>query len=286
MKAIEYFESAIKEDSNYALGYVGLADSYIILAGNGYLPPKECYPKAREAALKALEIDNTLAEAHASIAAINYGFDWDWEASERAFMRAIELNPGYASAHHWYAIFLTIAARFDDAIREIKLAQELDPLSPRINVNVGHVLIQAQKYDQAIESLEEAIEMFPDHRSGYSLLGQAYLLKSKYEEALDQFQKIDHRFWIGITYAKMGKKIEAQKVLDDLIMQSELSYVRPFSIAEFYFALGEIDQGFEWLEKGYQERGDNIYELKVYPFFDSVRSDPRFTVLLKKMNLE
>ena len=287
MKGLEYFELAIKEDPYYALAYTGIADSYQILSNNGFIPSKEGYPKAKEAALKALEIDNTLAEAFASLAIIKSDFDWeDWEGAEREFKRAIELNPGYATAHHWYAFFLMYIARHDEAIKEIKLAQQLDPLSPRINANVGHMLFYARRYDEAIKALKNAIEMFPDHTIGYTYLGYVYLQKSMYEEALEQFQKGNSQGGLGITYAKMGKRDEAQQVLDDLIKLSMQKYVWPYDLALLYFALGENDQGFKWLDKAYEERDIGLCYLKAEPMLDSVRSDPRFKALLKKVGLE
>jgi len=285
-KAIEYFKLAIKQDPNYALAYTGIADSYSMLADNGHIPSHDGYPKGREAALKALEIDETLAEAHTSLAVVKHAFDFDWIGTEKEYKRAIELNPGYATAHHWYAWYLTSMARHDEAIKEIKLAKELDPLSWRINTNIGVILYRARKYDQAIEELKKAIKMFPDHGAGYRNLGRAYLDKSMHKEALEMFQKAESKLWICVTYMKMGKRDEAQKGFDDLINQSKSAHVSPATFTHIYFALGENDRGFEWLDKAYQERGDWMTYLKVDPFFDNIRSDPRFIELLKKMNLE
>jgi len=283
-KAIEFFELAIEEDPSYALAYTGIADSYYILVYNGYIPHKEGYPKAREAALKALELDNTLAEAHTSLAAAK-SLDWDWESAEREYKQAIELNPGYATAHHMYSSFLTRMARHEEAITEIKLARSLDPLMARTQASVGYMLFNARHYDQAIETLESVLEMFPNDATAHFFLGQVYLGKSMYEEALVEFQTINSSNWIGIAYAKMGKKEEALKILNDRLNASKKRYIRPTVLANLYFALEERDKGFEWLAKGLEERDSWMTDIKD-PIYDNIRSDPRYKALLKKMNLE
>jgi len=294
-KAIEYFEQAIEIDPSYAMAYAGLADSYIILPDYSSIPPKEAYPKAEEAALKALEMDDTLAEAHASLAAIKDDYYWDWEGAEREYKQAIELNPGYATAHHWYALHLMYMARFDEAIVEIKRAHELDPLSLVINRNIGQVFCYAHQYEQAIEALQRTIEMNPDFSYAHYFLGLVCLEKSMYEEALEELHKEKElsrgwnknlEAWIGIAYVRMGNRGEAKEVLDGLMERSKEEYVSPYNIAIIYFALGENDKGFEWLDKGYEERDHWLCYLKIDPPFDSVRSDPRFIALLKKMGLE
>jgi serine/threonine protein kinase/tetratricopeptide (TPR) repeat protein len=285
LKAIEFFELAIEEDPSYALAYAGIADSYYILVFNWRIPHKEGYPKAREAALKALELDNTLAEAHSSLASVK-SLDWDWEGAEREYKQAIELNPGYATAHHMYSGFLSTMARHEEAITEIKLARSLDPLMARTQTNVGYMLFNARHYDQAIETLENVLEMFPNDNSANFFLGQVYLGKSMYEEALVEFQKINSSYWIGITYAKMGKKEEALKILKDRLNASKKRNLRPSSFAMLYFALEERDKGFEWLAKGFEERDSWMAAIKTDPIYDNIRSDPRCKALLKKMNLE
>jgi serine/threonine protein kinase/tetratricopeptide (TPR) repeat protein len=285
-KSIEYFKLALMEDPNYALAYTGISDAYITLANNEYIPSKEGYPKAKEAVLKALELDNTLAEAYNSLAAIMADYDWDWEGAERENKRAIELNPGYAPAHHWYAFLLSYMARHDEAVAEIKLAQELDPLSLRINVNVGLLLYLARKYDEAVEVLKKANEMDPNKSAGRGYLRWVYWEKSMYDEALKLFPEKNNQYDLGITYTLMGKRDKANQVLDYWIKQSKQEYVSSYSFALFYFALGENNQGFKWLDNAYEEREVWMCYLKVDPKLDSVRSDPRFKELLKKMNLE
>jgi TolB-like protein/Tfp pilus assembly protein PilF len=285
-KSIQYFKLAIIEDPNYALAYTGIADAYSVLANNQYISSKEGYPKAKESVLKALELDNTLAEAHNSLATILSDFDWDWEGAEKEYKRAIELNPGYATAHHWYGFLLTYIARHDDAIAEVKLAQALDPFSMRINANVGYILYNARRYDEAIDALKKAIEMNPNMSAGRGYLMWVYLEKSMYGEVFKLFQKRDNQVSLGITYAKMGKRDEAQQVLDYLIKRSRQEYISSYNLALLHFALGDNDQGFKCLGNAYEERDSQMCTLKVDPGFDSIRSDPRFKELLKKMSLE
>jgi serine/threonine protein kinase/tetratricopeptide (TPR) repeat protein len=199
-KSIEYYRLAIKEDPNYTLAYTGIADTYSILVSNVFMPSNEGYPKAKEAALKALELDATLAEAHTSIAIIKENFEWDWKGAEKEYIRAIELNPNYATAHHWYALNLLIRGLFDRSISEMKIAQELDPYSLRINRNVGMMLYFARRYDESIEALKKTIEMDPDKMAGRNYLGLVYLEKSEYVEALAEFEKMNNQFYICMTY--------------------------------------------------------------------------------------
>jgi serine/threonine protein kinase/tetratricopeptide (TPR) repeat protein len=294
-KAIKYFEQAIEIDPNYALAYVGLADSYSIIPDYCSFPSKKAYPKAKEATLRALEIDNTLAEAYTSLASIKDGFEWDWSGAERDYKRAIELNPGYATAHHWYAFYLMLMARFDEAIKEIKRAHELDPLSLVISRNFGRILYSSRQYDQAIEALQKTLEMDSNFSQVHLFLGKVYLQKSIYEEALTELKKERNlsrgwnsiiETWIGIAYSRIGNRREAQKLLDDMIERSKGVYISPSLLGRLYFALGKNDQGFKWLEKAYEERDRWLFYLKIDPVFDSVRSDPRFTALLKKIGLE
>jgi serine/threonine-protein kinase len=294
-RSIEYFEQAIEKDPNYAIAYAGLADSYVIFPDYSTIPPKVAYSKAKESALKALEIDDMLAEAHVSLAQVMSRLDWDWEGAEQEYLRAIELNSKYATAHHWYAMHLMFLTRHDEAIKEIKRAHELDPLSLVINRNIGLVLFYARHYDQAIEALHKTLEMEPDFIRTHYFLGRAYLQKSMYEDALEEFQRereisnsweevLESR--IGIAFAKMGKKSKAERVLDEMIERSKEMNVSPYGLSLIYIALGENDQGFNILEEAYDARWSGINYLKIEPVFDSVRSDPRYRTLLKKMNLE
>lgn len=293
-KAIEYFEKAIEKDPDYALSYAKLADSYTLLDAYTSFSSKEAYPKAEEAALKALEIDNTLAEAHTSLAYIKMRYDWDWESAEKEFRQAIELNPSYSIAHHWYGLYLKGMARFDESLEEIKKAHELDPLDLPINRSLGMAFYSSRQYDKAIEVLKRTIEMDPNFGFTHQFLGQVYFQKSRYEEALTEFQKgrdIPGGFkqrseaWIGITYVRMDKREEAHEVLDGLIEQSKQAY-DPIALAALSFALGKKDLGFKWLEKGYEDRNIWPWILRDDALFGSVHSDPHFKTLLKKMHLE
>ncbi len=285
-RGIEFFRQAIERDPNYALAYIGLADCYNYLG-----KPME----AKAAITRAIEIDDTLGEAHASLAFITLLHDWDWAGAERHFKRGIELNPNYAMAHHWYAVYLAHMGRHEEAMREAKRAQELDPLSLIVNMTPAVTLYLARRYDQAIEEVRKVLDMEANFPPAHNLLGLAYEQKGKYEEAILEHQKVIDlsagsaeaevavKAMIGHAYAVWGKRGEAVKILNELL---ELRDVTPYSIAEIYVGLGEKDQAFEWLEKAYQKRNFQMVGLKVNPNFDSLRSDPRFTELLRRMNLE
>jgi TolB-like protein/Flp pilus assembly protein TadD len=293
-KALEYFEKAIEKDLDYALAYAGVADSYLMLNAYAAIPPKEANMKAKDAALKALEIDNTLAEAHTSLAYIKMRYDRDSEGAERDYKKAIELNPSYATAHLWYGLYLKGMARSKESIEEIKKAHELDPFSLVINRVMGETFYYARQYDRAMEALQRTIEMNPNFSLAHLHLGKVYVQKSMYKEALVEFQKerdifkgpdLSPEAWIGITYVRMGKKSEAQDILNDLMGRSNKTFGLG-ALAGLCFALGKKDQGFKWLEKGYEERSIVYWVLRDDMLFRSVRSDPRFKALLLKMNLE
>jgi len=289
-KAIEYFERAIEMDPHYALAYAGIADSYILIGSFGF--GGLALPKAKEAAIKALEIDGLLTEAHASLGFIKYKYDFDWNGSEKEFRRAIELNPNYATAHQWYANLLTQLSRFDEARREIRTALDLDPRSLAITCDVGESLFYAREYEQAADALQRAIEMDPNFPMSHYYLGRVYLDKSMSEEAVKEFQK-EKEAWpslietfldafIGIAYSRMDRKDEARTILKRL----ESIQILPVFRAFLCFSLGENDRGFEYLDKESERPANYIPLLKIDPVVDSVRSDPRFKALLRKVNLE
>ncbi len=294
-KAIEHFEQAIEKEPDYALAYAGLASSYGLLPLYVSLPPKQYTLKGKEAALRALQIDETLAEAHASLGLIKTWYEWDWEGGESQFKRAIELNPGYASTHQWYSYNLLFTARFDDALKEMEKASALDPISVVITKDLGTICYYAGQLDRAIESGKRALEMDPSMMYAHYHIGLSYLKKSMYEEALAEFQK-EREIAIGspglaepaivFTYMRIGKPDEAQKIQDELVEQSKQRYISPFTMASAYFAFGRNDEGFKFLIKAYDEQDQWISLLKIDPLLDSVRSDPRYTALLKKMNLD
>jgi serine/threonine protein kinase/Tfp pilus assembly protein PilF len=293
-KAIEQFDEALEVDPNYALAYAGLADSYDMLGSYVFLPPQEAVSKVKWAATKALEIDDTLAEAYASLGFAKCRFEWDWSGSEKDFKRAINLNASYATAHHWYGDLLEKIGRFDESIIETKRALTLDPLSLPINTSLGSCFKAARQYDQAIEQCKKAIEIDPSFSWAHSILAQAYLQKSMSELAISEFQKavdysgrsLEDLPQLANAYAVAGKKDEALNILEELNRRSKQTYVSGFSMALLYNGLGEKDKALEFLEKAYGERDGALCYLKYDLRFDNIRSDPRFQALLKKMNFK
>jgi TolB-like protein len=294
-KGVEYFRQAIDLDPGYSLAYAGLADSYNFMGAFGIalLPPGEAMPKAKAAAMKALEIDDSLAEAHTSLAFIRLYYDWDWPGAERGFQRAIELNPNYAPAHQWYSHLLMARSRTSESISEAKRAVELDPLSLPANLNLGWQYHWGRQYDLAVEHLGKLLEMDPNFEQGHWGLGLAYELKGMSGEAAAEFQKAIalsggnpvYVAALGHAYAIGGKKADATRVRDELEEQLKLRYVPPFWIAILYVGLGEHEQALKWLEKAYAERSGGLIWLGVEPRMDSLRSDPRFAALMQRVGL-
>jgi serine/threonine protein kinase/Tfp pilus assembly protein PilF len=293
-RGLEYFEQAIEQDPTYALAYAGIADCYNMLGFFDHLPPRQAFPKAKEAAEKALKIDETLAEAHTSLAHVRQYYDWDWLAAEREYRKAIELNPSYSTAYQWYAEYLGHMGRHHESIAMGKRALELDPLSPIIGANLAAFFLFARQYDQAIEGCQKVLEIDSDFMTAHWILGLAYAEKQMYDEAVSQIQKAvdlsggnDSPLlgWLGAIFSRSGKKDQAKKILVDLFEVSKRRYVSPFSIALNYLGLGQKDKTFEWLEKAYQERDHWMVSVRS-PLFDGLRSDPRFKALLKKVELE
>jgi serine/threonine-protein kinase len=289
-KAIENFNQAIATDPHYALAYSGLADSYGTMGDYGYLDPKEAFPKAKFAAQKALEIDDTLAEAHASLAKVKE-LDWDWSGAESEYKRALELNPNYAAAHLYYSSYLSKMGRHDEAISEGKRAVELDPLSLSIKANMGIAYFLARRYDQAMEVYQKILEMDSNFNTAHFMLAIVYSVKGMYKESIAECQKIIELegsnpvtlVLLAQTYALSGKKDEAQKILDQV--KSSKEYVAPHDIAQLYAALGDKEEAFKWLEKAYEARDGQLGYFKVIPLMDSLRSDPRFQDLLRRVGL-
>ncbi|MBA2731692.1 MAG: protein kinase [Acidobacteria bacterium] len=293
-RSIEYYQQAIEKDPNYALAFVGLAQSYIRLGHVwGFLPPRETFPKAKAAITKALEIDETLADAHTALADYYLSYEWNWLEAEREVKLAIELNANDSAAHWIYGSYLQIMGRFDEAITERKLTRELDPLSPTTTANIGYPYYYARQYNQAIEYYRKALELDPNYAWSYLWIGQAYVEKGMYEEAITEINKAitlsesstRMTATLGYAYAVAGKRDEAQKVIVELQEQSKRRYVPPYFIAVVYSGLGEKEQAFEWLEKAYQERHPYLTLLKVEPVFDKLRSDPRFADLIRRVGL-
>ncbi|MCM3905603.1 MAG: protein kinase [Pyrinomonadaceae bacterium] len=295
-KALEYFQQAIDRDPNFALAYSGMADTYALLGGpeaGGDMAPNEMLPKAKAAALKALEIDETLAEPHVSLAHTKYFYDRDFAGAEREFKRAIELNPNYPVAHQWYAIYLSVVGRQREALSEIRRAQELDPLSLSINTWLGRILAFSGQSDQAVEQMRKTLEMDPNFILAHFRLGSLYEEKGMYDEAISEFREVLRLTGgkqlgvsaLGHAYAVAGKREEAQKNLDELLKLSKQRYVSPASIALIYIALGDKDRAFTWLEKSNELRELNILRLNVDPRFEPLRSDPRFADLVRRIGI-
>lgn len=288
-KSIDYFKQALEKDPNYALPHAGLADAYAQLGNYGLIQMNESYPRARSELIRALEMDEKLGEAHASLGFILMNYYWDWGEAEKRFKRAIELNPNYAMAHNWYSQELSFRGRSQEAIGEAKRAQDLDPLSLWTNSNIGFVSYLARQYDQAILASQKTLELDPNFAVAHMIIGLSYVQKKMYDEAVSELQKgrsnPDSRALLAYAYAVAGKRNEALKVLDDLNQVSKQKYVSPFPIAVAYVGLGENDRAFEALEKAYAERSWGMGMLAVNAVFDPLRSDPRFSALLGRVNL-
>ncbi|HEV8133495.1 MAG TPA: protein kinase [Pyrinomonadaceae bacterium] len=294
-KSLSYFQQAIEKDPTFALAYCGLADSYILLGAadaSGYMSADDALPKAETAALKALEIDETLAEPHVSMGHLKYYYHRDWTAAEREYKRALELNPNYATAHQWYAIYLMSLGRFDEAVAQARRAQDLDPLSLPINMTLGWVLLNARQYDQSVEQLLKTIEMDPSFLLAHHRLGLVYEQQGKYDKAIAEFKQVvdlSRGKPLGIAalahaFALAGKRMEAQDRIAELLELSKKRFVSEASIAMVYIALGNKDQAFAWLEKADKARDALLARVKVDPRFDPLRSDPRFTDLMRRLD--
>jgi TolB-like protein/DNA-binding winged helix-turn-helix (wHTH) protein/Tfp pilus assembly protein PilF len=295
-KAIEYFQLATEKDPHYALAFAGLADCYSIIGSAivGTVPSQDVAPKAKAAALKALELDDTLAEAQTSLATVRFNYDWDWLGASRGFQRSIELNPSYATAYQRYSLYLMAMGRTKESLAQMTRARELDPLSISMNFSLGWRLYMARKYDQAIEQLQNTLEMDPNFALPRMVLGQAYEQKHAYPQALAELQKavsISHDSpqmlgALGHAYGASGNRSEAEKVLAQLMEQSKRQYVSPFYVAIVYVGLPENDKALDWLEKAYQDRSNAIVFGKVDPQLDPLRSTPRFQALLHRLALQ
>jgi serine/threonine-protein kinase len=292
-KGLEYFNRAIEKDPRYALAYAGLADSYYVLGRYSYLPPDEAFPKGLEAAEQALEIDESLGEAHNSLAVIRRNNDFDWTGAEKEFRLALEFSPNYATAHHWYALYLSGLERHSEALAEIKRALELDPLSLIINTNVAWAQYFARDYDRAIENFKKTLEMDPNYAVAHQRLGQAYLEKGLIKEAIAELEKAvnlspgntEILAALGHAFAVSGKRVEAAKILATLDDLSRNSYVSAYDKATIYLGLGDDDKALEYLEKAYEERAGYIAFIKADPRLQRLHTNPRFIALLKKINL-
>jgi tetratricopeptide (TPR) repeat protein len=291
--AKDYFDQAVAKDPNYAQGYSGLADTYALLGDWQYavMPPTDAYPRAKAAATKALELDTSLGEAHISLAFCLEGFDWDFESADNEFRRGLELNPGYATAHHWYAWHLSLLNRDGEAIAEMNKAASIDPLSLIINADLAELLLIAHFADESIRQSRKTIDLDPHFALAHNQLGQAYLQERKPDAAIGELQQAIQLSGASPTaianlaraYAVSGRQHDAVQLINDLKSRSNAGHSNAPEIAMIYAALGDGDHAMIWLEKGYQERFNPGVLLR--PGFDPLRSDPRFQDLRRRVGL-
>jgi TolB-like protein/DNA-binding winged helix-turn-helix (wHTH) protein len=289
--AIDYFQQAVAKNPNDARAYAGLADSYALKAAYSSRSQSEFISKARAAALKALEIDDRLAEAHTALALIVQNNDWDWQTAEKEFRRAIELNPNYATAHHWYAEHLMWRGRFDEALQESERARQLDPLSLIIAADNGAILFYSRQYDRAIDKWRSVLEMDPDFPRAH-LIQAAFVEKGMFAEAHADLEKERPKmaapwYWCNLAsiYGRSGQTAKARYALHELLQENQHKPVDARIIAWAYAGLGDKGQALAWLEKAYAQHSNEITALKVDPGYDNLRSDPRFRILLRRVGL-
>ena len=290
-KAIEYFRTAIAKHPTYAPPHAGLADALALLGsiGSGALPPKQAMPQAKAAAMAAVRLDDNLAEGHTSLANVNLNYDWDLDGAEREFKKAIELNPRYATAHHWHAHYFLARGQTEQAVSEIKQAQELDPLSFIINVGVGWCLYHARRYDDAIQQYRFSLTLNPDFPLTHCTLGMVLVQKKSYDEAMAEFHKAlalrgSPTFAIAnlaAASALSGNPSEARRWLAKLRQPVRQQYVPAIYLAAIYGALGDRNEAVKWVQKAHDERSDYMVYLKTDPWFDDLRTDARVQHILK-----
>jgi TolB-like protein/DNA-binding winged helix-turn-helix (wHTH) protein/Tfp pilus assembly protein PilF len=294
-KAIEYFQRATERDPKYALAYAGLANCYGIMGSTvvGTMSATEAAPKARAAALKAIDLDPSLAEAHAGMATVQFNYDWDWPGAARGFQRAIALNPSYATAYQRYSLYLMAVGHPRESIAMMNRARELDPMSPSMNFSLGWRLYLAREYGQAIEQLRNTIEMDPSFGVAHLILGQAYEQQHAYPQAIAELEKAvalsnDSPLMVaglGRAYGIAGQRAKAEAILAQLERRSKEQYISPFYIATVHIGLGEKDKAIRWLEKAYEDRSNGLVFIKADPQLDSLRSDARFQQLQRRLGL-
>lgn len=291
-KAIEYLNQAIEKDPGFALAYAGLADAYAVPSTQ--LAPHEAMPKAKSAALRALELDDSLAEAHTSLGRVLAVYDWDWAGADREYQRAIDLNPSYALAHEWYGSYLAAVGKLEESKAARKLALDLDPLSPAMNFAMGQSFYWSRDYERAIQQFQRTIELDPNFPPAYVFLPLAYEQLGRYEEAIQTIQRralregTERSFAMGILgkiYAETGRKQEAHEILEQIKRAAETRDISAQSIALVYIGMGDKDQAFSWLDKAVEQRSWSLQWLKVDPRWDSIRSDPRFSDIIRRMGL-
>ncbi len=293
LKSIEYFELSQQQDPRFALAHAGLADAYALLGGFSFMPPQEAYAKAKLEAARALELDPTLAEAHVSIATVRYRFDWDWEGAEKSFRLGLKHNSGYATGHHWYAVFQSLLGRFDAALASMDRAIDLDPLSIAVNWSKGYIFYYMRRYAAAIEQGRQALAIDPTFAHVHVDIGLAHVMQGDFQAGIEAIRKgIDllepsPRLLapLGYAYGRAGDKQEARRILADLVAMAKRHYVSPFILAMLHVGLDEVDPAFAYLEQSLTLREDALVSLTVNPRLDPLRSDPRFATLLQRVGL-
>ena len=292
-KAIEYFQQATAKDPAYALAYVGLADTYTYFSFFDVVPPREAMPNAKAAAARALEIDDSLGEAHVSLGYVSYMYDWDWPAAGKHFEQALTLNPAYSRAHTFYPFYLSSLGRSEEALAVAKRSLDLDPASPAVNHSLAVQFYFARQFDQAIEQAHKTLELDPNFAISYELLGEVYVSRGMYREGLSELEKYSalsrgrakSLALLGYAHARLGERSQALRMLEQLEATSKERYTPAFSFAVVYAGLGEKDQAFAWLEKAHGERTSRLGYLKVEPLWDPLRPDPRFADLVRRIGL-
>jgi serine/threonine protein kinase/tetratricopeptide (TPR) repeat protein len=292
-KAIEYFQQAVEKDPGYALAHAGIADAYVLLGWNSYLPPKDAYPKGKIAAMAAMRLDADLGEAHTSLAAVFWLHAWQWPEAKLEFERSLSLNPAYPTANHWYAEYLMTMGRHAEAISRMKASQELDPLSLIISVAIGWAYYMGRRYEEAMEQLRRTVELDPNYPVTYWILGLLLRKMSRYEEAIAEGEKGVTlsggspmvRAALAQSFAVAGRSVEAVQILGELTELAKRKYVAPYFFAGIHIGLGENDRAMEYLEKAYEERSHWLIYLHIDPSMDGLRSDSRFQELLRRIGL-
>ena len=294
-KAVEFFIQATVKDPSFARAYSGLADSYMLM---GILDlgmnPHEAITKAKAAAQKAVALDDTLAEAHTSLAFMAYNYDFDWDTADRQFRRAIELNPNYVTAHHWYSQFLNVVKRFDESEAEIKKALQLDPSSLIINADYGATFYYSRRYDQAVTQHRKTLQLEPRFAFAHQELGRAYTMQGRYDEAIAEFNEaieISGRrpvllAVLGYAYGMSGRRTETEKLLQELEVLRKQRVVLAFNFITIYLGLNDKQKAMEWMEINFKERQSALIILGIEPRYDSLRSEPRFQEMLKELKLD
>jgi tetratricopeptide (TPR) repeat protein len=288
---VECFEQSLASDPNYARAYAGLADSYAMISSYNIGTPSDLMPKARAAALRALEIDDKLVEAHASLAVIAQNYDWDWNEAEKEYQRSIELDPNYATAHHWYAEYLSLLGRFDDAFVEIERARRLDPLSLIISSDYAAILYYSRQYDRSIEQFRAVLDMEPNFPRAHVVIGP-YVEKKMFKEAIadiEDWRRAGDSPWAwamqAYVYGSAGNQREARRAFHKLEQVSRSGRTDPSAMVSGYIGLGNKDLALLWLEKSVSEHSPALTSLKVNPLYDSLRNDPRFQKQLRRVGL-